>query len=74
MSVIFPRLPLMAPPTVEKGTTPIMHPIKRTLALMLTLSLSVSCLPGAALAMYHCAKPEKKKAAGGLLLYRAPAR
>lgn len=27
-----------------------MHPIKRTLALMLTLSLSVSCLPGAALA------------------------
>ena len=25
-------------------------------------------LPGAALAMYHCAKPEKKKAAGGLLL------
>ena len=42
-SVIFPRLPLMAPPTVEKGTTLIMHPIKRTLALMLTLSLSVSC-------------------------------
>ena len=25
-------------------------------------------LPGAALAMYRCAKPEKKKAAGGLLL------
>lgn len=25
-------------------------------------------LPGAALAMYHCAKPEKKKVAGGLLL------
>lgn len=25
-------------------------------------------LPGAALAMYHCAKPEKKKAVGGLLL------
>lgn len=25
-------------------------------------------LPGAALAMYQCAKPEKKKAAGGLLL------
>ena len=25
-------------------------------------------LPGAALAMYHCAKPEKKKEAGGLLL------
>ena len=25
-------------------------------------------LPGAALSMYHCAKPEKKKAAGGLLL------
>lgn len=25
-------------------------------------------LPGAALAMYHCAKPEKKKSAGGLLL------
>lgn len=25
-------------------------------------------LPGAALAMYHCAKPEKKRAAGGLLL------
>lgn len=25
-------------------------------------------LPGAALAMYHCAKPEKEKAAGGLLL------
>lgn len=25
-------------------------------------------LPGAALAMYHCAKPEKRKAAGGLLL------
>lgn len=25
-------------------------------------------LPGAALAMYHCAKPEKKKTAGGLLL------
>ena len=25
-------------------------------------------LPGAALAMYHCAKPKKKKAAGGLLL------
>ena len=24
-------------------------------------------LPGAALAMYHCAKPEKKKVAGGLL-------
>ena len=51
MSVIFPRLPLMAPPTVEKGTTPIMHPIKRTLALMLTLSLSVSCLPSAVLAV-----------------------
>ena len=28
-------------------------------------------LPGAALAMYHCAKPEKKKAAGGLLLSAA---
>lgn len=28
-----------------------MHPIKRTLALLLTLSLSVSCLPGAALAV-----------------------
>ena len=26
---------------------------------------------GAALAMYHCAKPEKKKAAGGLLLSAA---
>ena len=26
-------------------------------------------LPGAALAMYQCAKPEKKKAAGGLLLF-----
>ena len=51
MSVIFPRLPLMAPPTVEKGTTLIMHPIKRTLALMLTLSLSVSCLPSAVLAV-----------------------
>jgi len=25
-------------------------------------------LPGAALAMYHCAKPEKKRSAGGLLL------
>lgn len=46
-----PGSPLMAPPTVEKGTTLIMHPIKRTLALMLTLSLSVSCLPGAALAV-----------------------
>lgn len=28
-------------------------------------------LPGAALAMYHCAKPEKKKATGGLLLSAA---
>lgn len=28
-------------------------------------------LPGAALAMYHCAKPEKKKKAGGLLLSAA---
>lgn len=28
-------------------------------------------LPGAALAMYHCAKSEKKKAAGGLLLSAA---
>ena len=28
-------------------------------------------LPGAALAMYQCAKPEKKKAAGGLLLSAA---
>lgn len=28
-------------------------------------------LPGAALAMYHCAKAEKKKAAGGLLLSAA---
>ena len=28
-------------------------------------------LPGAALAMYHCAKPEKKKQAGGLLLSAA---
>ena len=28
-------------------------------------------LPGAALAIYHCAKPEKKKAAGGLLLSAA---
>lgn len=28
-------------------------------------------LPGAALAMYHCAKTEKKKAAGGLLLSAA---
>lgn len=26
-------------------------------------------LPGAALAMYHCAKPEKKKAAGGLAFF-----
>ena len=28
-------------------------------------------LPGAALAMYRCAKPDKKKAAGGLLLSAA---
>ena len=28
-------------------------------------------LPGAALAMYHCARPEKKKAAGGLLFSAA---
>lgn len=28
-------------------------------------------LPGAALAMYHCAKPEKKKVAGGLLFSAA---
>lgn len=28
-------------------------------------------LPGAALAMYHCARPEKKKTAGGLLLSAA---
>lgn len=28
-------------------------------------------LPGAALAMYHCAKPEKKKVAGGLLISAA---
>ena len=28
-------------------------------------------LPGAALAMYHCARPEKKKVAGGLLLSAA---
>ena len=28
-------------------------------------------LPGAALAMYQCAKPEKKKQAGGLLLSAA---
>lgn len=28
-------------------------------------------LPGAALAMYQCAKPEKKKAVGGLLLSAA---
>ena len=28
-------------------------------------------LPGAALAMYHCARPEKRKAAGGLLLSAA---
>ena len=28
-------------------------------------------LPGAALAMYRCAKPEKKKQAGGLLLSAA---
>ena len=28
-------------------------------------------LPGAALAMYRCAKPEKRKAAGGLLLSAA---
>ena len=28
-------------------------------------------LPGAALAMYHCARPEKKKIAGGLLLSAA---
>ena len=28
-------------------------------------------LPGAALAMYQCAKPEKKKVAGGLLLSAA---
>ena len=51
----------MAPPTVEKGTTPIMHPIKRTLALMLTLSLSVSCLPGAALAVEE-PPPQRKSA------------
>ena len=30
-------------------------------------------LPGAALAMYRCAKPEKKRAAGGLLLSASPA-
>ena len=28
-------------------------------------------LPGAALAMYHCAKPENKKTVGGLLLSAA---
>ena len=28
-------------------------------------------LPGAALAMYQCAKPEKKKAAGGLSALRS---
>ena len=33
--------------------------------------LMIFGLPGAALAMYHCAKPEKKKAAGGLLLSAA---
>ena len=33
--------------------------------------LMIFGLPGAALAMYRCAKPEKKKAAGGLLLSAA---
>ena len=33
--------------------------------------LMIFGLPGAALAMYQCAKPEKKKAAGGLLLSAA---
>lgn len=48
---IFPGSPLWCRPSEEKGTTLTMHPIKRTLALLLTLSLSVSCLPGAALAV-----------------------
>lgn len=48
---ISPGSPLWCRPSEEKGTTPTMHPIKRTLALLLTLSLSVSCLPGAALAV-----------------------
>lgn len=33
--------------------------------------LMIFGLPGAALAMYHCAKPEKKKVVGGLLLSAA---
>ena len=33
--------------------------------------LMIFGLPGAALAMYHCAKPEKKKIVGGLLLSAA---
>ena len=33
--------------------------------------LMIFGLPGAALAMYHCAKPEKKKLVGGLLLSAA---
>ena len=33
--------------------------------------LMIFGLPGAALAMYKCAKPEKRKAVGGLLLSAA---
>lgn len=56
----------------ELGTKGITHfSVEATRFMSGKFPLMIFGLPGAALAMYHCAKPEKRKAVGGLLLSAA---
>lgn len=56
----------------ELGTPGITHfSVSATRFMSGKFPLMIFGLPGAALAMYHCAKPEKKKVVGGLLLSAA---
>jgi len=56
----------------ELGTQGITHfSVSATRFMSGKFPLMIFGLPGAALAMYHCAKPEKRKVVGGLLLSAA---
>lgn len=56
----------------ELGTKGITHfSVSATRFMSGKFPLMIFGLPGAALAMYHCAKPEKKKIVGGLLISAA---
>lgn len=56
----------------ELGTPGITHfSVAATRFMSGKFPLMIFGLPGAALAMYHCAKPEKRKVVGGLLLSAA---